>query len=395
MNNLFEIISDEKQGQKRCNDEEVLAAVFVCLYYEEQVYEYKKYLQRVPEDIDIYIISTKEDILKIFEEKRYKKITKINRGRDISALLVSAAPYIPKYKYICFIHDKKEKRVSRKEFTDFWKKNLWTNMLGSKEYICNILKDFEEDEKLGMYVPLPPHKGDESAWINPTWGKNYENTKKLASILDLKVEVLEEQPPIALSTVFWARTTALKKLYNKNWDFKDFPDEPIKGDGEINHAVERIFQYVVKDAGYNIKIAMSSSFIDCFLKQLQEELSYLWTSLNQKFGVRYYNDINSYWDKLERIKEFEDKHKKIYIYGAGIRCKDCIKVCGILNIKVAGILVTSKVGEPKKVEGIPVIEIKNFHPDLSKGIIVAVVEKYQQEVIDILEKNNISNYLTF
>lgn len=394
MKNLYTIISDDKGNiSNNVSMSSSAVAVIICLYYEEQIHEYDRYIQNIPEDIAIYIISSKESILNKFENERYMKVKKNNRGRDISALLVCAESFIFKYDYVCFIHDKKEKCSNDEDYIKLWKRNLWSNMLESKQYIINILENFQNDKVLGMYVPFPPHKGDKGAWINGSWGRNYINTQKLADLLNLHVNISENEPPIALSTVFWARTCALKKLYGRKWKYEDFPAEPIKDDGEINHAVERILQYVVQDAGYEVKISMSSTFAAEFFQQLQGELSFLWTSLNNNFGIRNYSDIKNYWEKLEKIKTFKDNFDQIYIYGAGVRCRDCLKICRALNIKPQGIVVSEK--NVENVEGIPVMTVKKFEQSPSRGIIVAVVEKYQEEIMAVLEKKKISNYILF
>ena len=84
------IISDQKKVVSETNIEEIKAAVFVNLFYVEQLQIYQNYLEQVPDFIDIVIISPKEHILKCFRGNRFITIRKENRGRDISALLVAA-----------------------------------------------------------------------------------------------------------------------------------------------------------------------------------------------------------------------------------------------------------------------------------------------------------------
>ena len=134
------IISDQKKVVSETNIEEIKAAVFVNLFYVEQLQIYQNYLEQVPDFIDIVIISPKEHILKCFRGNRFITIRKENRGRDISALLVAAKKLIFHYEYVCFIHDKKEKRQEQKAYVDSWINNLWGNMLQSKAYIYNVLE---------------------------------------------------------------------------------------------------------------------------------------------------------------------------------------------------------------------------------------------------------------
>ena len=159
------IIPDHKTVQTKSNVKTVKAAVLAHLFYEEQVDYCRKYLERIPDSIDVIIFSSKQGILNRFQNDRYIKIRKQNRGRDISALLVAAQKLIFQYKYICFVHDKKEKSPDDREYIDLWRKNMWDNMLQSSAFVYNVLDLFEENSKLGMLVPLPPHMGDKGVWL--------------------------------------------------------------------------------------------------------------------------------------------------------------------------------------------------------------------------------------
>lgn len=395
MKNLYYVLSGDRKVETSapiCNRK---AAVLICLYYEEQVADYLRYIERIPDFIDVYIISSREQILEQFRSGRYRTIKKENRGRDISALLVATSEVVFQYEYVCFIHDKKEKHPDAKSYVDFWKKNLWENMLGSDVYICNLLDLFERRQELGMLVPLPPYKDGDGIWLDGAWSGDYENTKNLADMLGLRVPILQGEPPYAVSTVFWARTKALKKLYAKKWDYTDFPEEPIKNDGEINHAVERVLQYVVEDVGYETCIVINSLFAATFIQQLHDELQYIWKNLRQTFHVRNYNVLEHYQEVLDNIKKFWKTHDRIFLYGAGIRGRDCLAICRLLDIIPEGILVTYTQDNQKDVEGVPVLSIDRFVPDDSTGIIVAVGITLQDEIVQELEKRGISDYMIF
>ena len=110
---------------------------------------------------------------------------------------------------------------------------------------------------------------------------------------------------------------------------------------------------------------------------------------------RDYSDIKNYKERLEKIRDFKRINNQIYLYGAGTRCRDCLKICKVLNINPQGIVVSDGNGNIENVEGIPVITVEKFEQSPSRGIIVAVVEKYQEEIIATLEKNKINNYILF
>ena len=384
---IYYILSDHEKAVSKMKIEKVKAAVFVHLFYIEQVQTYRKFLEQVPDFMDIIIISSNEKILERFDEDRFITIRKENRGRDISALLVAAKKLIFHYEYVCFIHDKREKRQEQKDYVDFWLKNLWENMLQSKEYIYNVLEAFQ-DSRIGMFVPLPPYGRDNGAWLRGAWGENYENVKKLAENLNIAGSICFEKPPVTYSTVFWTRTAVLKKLFSRDWQYTDFPEEPMKNDGEINHAIERILQYAVEDAGYETKILLSASFAGSFIEQLHGEMSSLWNQLDAEFGISSYRGLDNY----KRIKAFAEKHSELYLYGAGKRGKECLRLCHAFNIFPRGFIVTEI---RTAYDEIPVLAISELMFTENTGIIISVNWDLQEEIKGELEKRGFHEYMVY
>lgn len=382
------IISDNKKVVSNANIDSLRVAIFVNLFYEEQIEIYKNYLNRLPAFVDIIIMSSKDTILESFNSGRFKTIKKENRGRDISALLVTAKKLIFRYEYICFVHDKKEKRSEQKKYVDLWIKNLWDNMLQSSMYVYNVLDVFQ-NSNIGMLVPLPPYGKDIGAWLNGGWGENFENVKSLANSLNISANILYENHPITYSTVFWARSKVLKKLFSKDWCYADFPKEPMRDDGEINHAIERILQYVVEDTGYETKIVLSASFAGNFIEQLHSDMSALWNQLDTIFGVSTYRGLDNY----NRIQSFAKEHSDIYLYGAGKRGKECHKLCRALDIIPKGFIVTNK--NDSLAEGIPVFSISDFLFTENMGIIISANSSYQEDIKKELEKRNFKEYIVY
>ena len=53
-----------------------------------------------------------------------------------------------------------------------------------------------------------------------------------------------------IGNMFWARTAALKPLFELNLKYEDYPEESLPSDGTILHALERITPFVVEKEGY-------------------------------------------------------------------------------------------------------------------------------------------------
>ena len=92
--NLYYIISKESSVRSEpCYED---TAVIICLYYGDSMEKYSGYIDNIPENIHVYIISSNEElyepILEYIKKNKNRKIELIkkkNRGRDISALLVA------------------------------------------------------------------------------------------------------------------------------------------------------------------------------------------------------------------------------------------------------------------------------------------------------------------
>ena len=392
----YRIIPDSRRVETEVDIRKVRAAVLAHLFYEDQVEYSKRYLDRLPDGIDCIILSAKEEILAQFPYDRYIKIKKENKGRDISALLVAAREAIFQYQYICFVHDKREKSPDDREFVELWRKNLWDNMLQSPEYVANLIDIFERESRIGLLVPLPPHQGDNGVWLKGNWGGTFGLVRNLAKLLGLAVEICYDAPPVTYSTVFWARTKILRKLYSREWTYSDFPDEPMRDYGELNHAVERILQYVAEDAGYDTTVALSSTFAAAFILQLKEEADRMWERAGSVFGIRNYRDIDVYGQRAETIRQFQKAHPDLYLYGAGSAGKDCLRMCTLLGIVPAGILVTDRKDAPDEIEGIRILSVSELEISDRTGILITVYETdYQNAIISSLDRMGFYAYIVY
>lgn len=246
--------SDERIAERKSALK--IAAVFH-LYYMDLLEDTIHYASSLPENADLYITVTSESNAETVREAfaKYSMQPEIrvieNRGRDVSALLVGAKDIQDQYDLICFYHDKKTNQVSPYTTGKSFAYKVSESALCSREYVENVIRTFEKNPRLGLATNTPPNHAmflNTLAW---EWGNNFENTRNLAKELGLKVPMSEEHPPIApLGTVFWYRTAAMKKLFQRDWNFEDFPPEPNDTDGTLLHAIERVYSFVVQDEGY-------------------------------------------------------------------------------------------------------------------------------------------------
>lgn len=96
---------------------------------------------------------------------------------------------------------------------------------------------------------------------------------------------------------------------------------------------------------------------------------------------------------IAKIKQYKD----IIIYGAGVVARE-IYTCLIsapYNLTIRSFMVTDKTGNPKSIQGIPVIDI--HHGEAYKEsalILVAVMDRYYDEIAELLDKEGFCNVVS-
>ena len=313
--------------------------------------------------------------------KNYRFIYKENRGRDISAFLVACRDIILEYEYVCFLHDKKEKCEENFIDNKLWIKCLWENTIGSQVYIKNVVHAFLNDSKLGVLVPPPPLSEHYStAYIN-AWDNNFENMRSLTEKLDLKCDLDEKKQPLTYGTVFWARVSAVKKLFEKKWNYTDFPQEPLPNDGTISHMIERSFGYVAQDAGFVTGWVMTDKYAAERVEYMNYVMEEMYLLLDEWLHLDTVASIKSFDVEMEKLKKFADANSIIYIYGAGKVAKAYRVRLSFLGRYPDMYIVSSKKNNPKTIEGVPVVSIDEVDFSNNPGIIIGVGKEFKLEVL--------------
>lgn len=361
--------------------------IVIHMHYLDSIEYYFQWINEIPQEIDIIFTISNKDLEKKIEENInrkkgcYRIFYKKNRGRDISALLVASRKEILNYEYVCFIHDKKARNEKIKKDVASWIKLLWENTIGSSKYIENIIYTFECNTELGMLVP-PIHISPNFRHVfSNAWEKNFDNTAKIAEDLTLSCDLDKEKSPIAIGTVFWAKVDALRKLLEVDWKYEDFMEEPLPADGTFSHAIERILPYVAQDAGYSTGWIMTTETAGERMEYLTEVLTEAFAFMKEEHGIADILDLHSYQNYKKMLGIISERHKKIYIYGAGVWGAKCVNLINSLNIKVEAILVTKKTENYRDIKGIPIVELSTVQLDNNAGVIVAVNYEWRDEII--------------
>lgn len=243
-------------------------ALVMHLYYPDKLAESCSFAARFPAQTHVIITTSDEEkkklIQKAFSGSNFASLDVrviANRGRDVSALLVGAAEVFDEYDYVCFFHDKKTLQTKPGSIGAGFAYRLQENMFATADYVCNLIRLFDRNHRLGMVSPPAPHHGDYYFTLGTDWGPNYERTKELARKLGFHTPIAANRMPVAaLGTCFWFRGKALKPLADFHWKYEDFPPEPNNADGTILHAIERIYSFACVEAGFYPAFVMSDRY---------------------------------------------------------------------------------------------------------------------------------------
>jgi lipopolysaccharide biosynthesis protein len=91
-----------------------------------------------------------------------------------------------------------------------------------------------ENDNVAMVFPDDPHVVG--------WGENLQHAIKLLPGMEKECEKRELSFPIG--SMFWARPSSIKQLFELGLTWEDYPEEPLPYDGSMLHAIERLFGIV-------------------------------------------------------------------------------------------------------------------------------------------------------
>jgi lipopolysaccharide biosynthesis protein len=173
-----------------------------------------------------------------------------NKGRDIGPMFTEFKHELQTYDVIGHFHTKKSPHVvSDARLVRDWVEFLMENLLGGKcKAARSIVDAFAADETLGLVF------ADDPNLIG--WDSNRPFAERFATRLNI---TLMEDACFAfpVGTMFWARPSALKILFDANLQWDDYPAEPLPIDGTLLHAMERLLPSVVERMGYSRMVTYS------------------------------------------------------------------------------------------------------------------------------------------
>ncbi|MCX6136429.1 MAG: glycosyltransferase, partial [Ignavibacteriales bacterium] len=220
-------------------------AVHLHLYYIDMADELLPHFAKMPFMYDLFITVVDGGQVPFVEQKarqlcgpRLMSLHVIdlpNRGRDIGAFLIAMGSWYQQYDYLCHVHSKKSlySGTERKNWCEY----LFESLFKDEEHVRRIFGLFVAAPQVGLIYPTT---AEEMPYWCHSWLSNNQSAYELFSRLKVGVDI-HAYVDFPVGSMMWARSEALKPLFDLKLTFEDFPPEPISNDGTLCHAIERSF----------------------------------------------------------------------------------------------------------------------------------------------------------
>jgi lipopolysaccharide biosynthesis protein len=224
---------------------ELRIGVVLHLHYPDLLPEFEKVLRRFARPFELIVTTTvsnpslEQSVRQAFAGARIFVFE--NRGRDVAPFLqLLADGHFAEMDLICKLHGKRSgSEGSRALLGDVWRRATLHDLVGSRQQVERIVERFVAAPDVGMIgsgrfrLPNAFNRGETA------WGKNRDTTLALAGRLGIPSEAYRLD--YFAGTMFWLRTAVLEPLRALKLSPAGFPAEPSAVDGELHHALERLF----------------------------------------------------------------------------------------------------------------------------------------------------------
>lgn len=228
-------------------------AIHAHIFYADLASEFAGFIQNMPFPYDLFVSTPNESAQQICQQA-FSQLPQLgrlvltvvpNRGRDIAPMLCIFGKELQHYDFIAHIHSKKS--LYNHGTTDGWREYLLTHLFGSKSQIQKIFTLLNGEKNVGLVYPQNYYKLPYAA---NTWLSNQALGLLWCNRLGI-TRIPKGYFDFPAGSMFWAKTEALKPLFDAQIRFEDFSEEAGQTDATLAHCVERLLVLTAQRSGYN------------------------------------------------------------------------------------------------------------------------------------------------
>jgi len=270
-------------------------AICAHVFYPDMVDELLDLGENIPGQYDFIATTETEEKKRLIEasasrrpnvRKAIVRVVERNRGRDVSALLITCRDLFLEdhYDLVLRLHSKKTPHLHTGR-SNVFKRHMFENLINSPGYTANVLDMFRDNPWVGVAVPSIIQMS--YGTLGHAWGANRQRTAEVAERIGVHVKFDPYTPVGAFGSMFWFRPKALRKLFAHEWQWEDFEPEPYPLDGTLGHAIERLITYVAQDASYTTQQVLCQRLAEWNFGMLEYKLQKLTSALpNANFSAQ-------------------------------------------------------------------------------------------------------------
>jgi lipopolysaccharide biosynthesis protein len=234
-------------------------AITAHVFYEDFAKELISGLSNLTNISKVYVTTPSKDIKLLLENYLSKSTYTFdvrltpNIGRNFGPLFVEFSKVLLEEKSFIHVHSKKSLH-SPGLAIDWLARN--TDLFLSREGLSRVERLAQSDSRIGMVFV---DASDLLFGINYRWGRSLPVAKKIfGSFKGFENIKWSGRLSFPAGGMFWAKTEAIRPLLEMDWDYSMFPIERGQGDGELQHAIERMVGQLPLSRGFSHTIYMKA-----------------------------------------------------------------------------------------------------------------------------------------
>ena len=200
----------------------------------------------------VYLTTPSKDIKELLENYLNKSTYAFdvrltpNIGRNFGPLFVEFSKVLLEEKSFIHLHSKKS--LHSPGLANDWLARS-TDLFLTREGLSRVERLTQSNSRIGLVFV---DTSDLHFGINFRWGRSLPVAKKIfASLKGFENIKWSGKLSFPAGGMFWAKTEALRPLLEMDWDYNMFPIEKGQGDGELQHAIERMVGQLPISRGFN------------------------------------------------------------------------------------------------------------------------------------------------
>lgn len=341
--------------------------ICVCVLYMSAVDEVCEYLCPIREQntYSVIICSDNKNLLEKYHALGFEIVIKEVAFKSLA-----------EYEYVCIIHDfDLSSDVSPSYIGKALFYNVWNNMIGDYRYINQIIDLFDTNAQIGVLMPPAPNFGGSFGSQYESWGGQYENILSCLNLHEINCVISEDKIPFRISENVWVRGSILKKI-------------AIMSELEQN-LLPYIWIYLAQDQLLLSGIIESVEYasMDCinqtyYLAEMERQVAEQYGSFDTFLEFKKHIFSGA-------VYRFCNKYRKIYVYGIGFLAKQYKSVIP----QIDGYVVSDGQSKPDLFDGKKIYYLSEIYVDDTVGIVLCLDKKNQMQVIPLLKRLKINNFI--